>query len=254
MKALRAQTIEDELDIIVIDNHSDDESIGYIRSQTKNMPRVRIVETPKNIGYGCGNNEGLRLVHSPWTLIINPDNRLPPDGLEHMIEVMSRDTSIGIAGPKLVYNDGTIRPSARSFPTLRDLLWKRLWPDHWHRAYNQSMEPLLRETIVETDWIVGACLFMRTDDLRRLGGFDPRFFLFFEDIDLCRRMKNELGKRAVYLPNIAVQDRRGRLSGSHAWSLLTRKTTRIHLWSAIKYGWKWRRMYKQSASFCSHKP
>ena len=94
---------------------------------------------------------------------------------------------------------------------------------------------------VDVDWLVGACLLLRTDLFRRLKGFDERFFLFFEDMDLCRRTKI-LGKRVVYLPQIKVLDGKERLSGSSIFSLFTRKTTRIHLASAMKYFWKWRTM------------
>jgi GT2 family glycosyltransferase len=79
---------------------------------------------------------------------------------------------------------------------------------------------------------------LKRDLYRELGGFDERFFLFFEDIDLCRRIHG-LGKKVLYLSSLHVLDRKGRLSGSSIFSLFTRKTTRIHLASALKYFAKW---------------
>ncbi len=79
---------------------------------------------------------------------------------------------------------------------------------------------------------------IRKSAFERLGGFDERFFLFFEDIDLCRRIHAQ-SKSVIYLSSLKVLDRKGRLSGSSIFSLFTRKTTRIHLASALKYFGKW---------------
>ena len=97
----------------------------------------------------------------------------------------------------------------------------------------------MKNDVVDVDWLVGACLLIPRQIFQSLGGFDPRFFLFFEDIDLCRRIKS-LGKRVLYVPGVKVLDRRNRLSGSSIFSLLTKKTTWIHVASAVKYFWKWR--------------
>lgn len=79
---------------------------------------------------------------------------------------------------------------------------------------------------------------MQRDFFKSIGGFDEQFFLFFEDIDLCRTTKLQ-GKKIVYLPKIHVADKKDRLSGLGMFSIFTKKTTRIHLQSAIKYFWKW---------------
>ena len=73
----------------------------------------------------------------------------------------------------------------------------------------------------------------------QLGGFDERFFLFFEDTDLCRRCRN-MGKKVVYLPSVTVLDKKNRLSGESFWDLMFKKTGRIHVSSALKYFWKWK--------------
>ncbi len=239
VQALLAQTIADRMEMIVIDNHSDDESIAFIRAQLGKEQRVRIVEDRRNIGYGAGNNAGARLARGEFLLIINPNNLLPRDGAERMLAYLQSHGDIGITGPTFVYPDGTIRPSARAFPTIPDLLRKRLFPAQWHRAYQKTAQAMLRHESMEVDWLVGACLMMRTELYRQLGGFDERFFLFFEDIDLCRRIR-DAGKRVVYLPQIRVPDTDRRLSGQSIFSFLRRKTTWIHLQSAVQYFWKWR--------------
>ncbi|MSR68055.1 glycosyltransferase family 2 protein [Candidatus Peribacteria bacterium] len=238
VEALLAQTIASELEILIIDNHSDDESIGWIRSRYQNTPDVRMIEERDNTGYGCGNNAGLTFVDSEFLLIINPDNTMPSDGMERMLLSLRNHPDAGIVGPALVHPDGTVRPSARQFPKMIDLLQKRLFPDAWQTNYAEWVRSVEKQQEVEVDWLVGACLLMRTELFRSLRGFDPRFFLFFEDIDLCRRI-HLLGKKVLYLPHVRVLDRKHRLSGSSMLSLLRRKTTWIHFASALKYFWKW---------------
>lgn len=238
VQALRKQTIADAMEILVVDNHSDDESMGFIRAQLSGLPGVRIIEERENLGYGRGNNAASHLAQGEYLLILNPDNVLPPDGAAIMLEALKADPSAGVIGPALVYPDGSVRPSARRFPSPRDLLSKRMFPGPWHAAYEEERKRLMSAPAVDVDWLVGACLLLRTDLYKELGGFDERFFLFFEDIDLCRRI-HALDKKVLYLSSLHVLDRKGRLSGSSIFSLFTRKTTRIHLASAIKYFLKW---------------
>lgn len=237
-QALLAQTIANAMEILVTDNRSDDESMGFIRAHLHGVPGVRIVENRGNVGYGRGNNAAARLARGEYLLIVNPDNTLPPDAVEKMLTYLERHPDVGIVGPALVYPDGSVRPSARPLPTPRDLLWKRMRPAAWHAAFEARRRTEEGREAIDVDWMVGACLLLKTDLYRKLAGFDERFFLFFEDIDLCRRVKTA-GKRVVYLPQIKVLDRKGRLSGSSILSLFTRKTTRIHVASAVKYFLKW---------------
>lgn len=255
VKALLKQTIGDQLEILVIDNDSDDESIGSFRARWIHEPRVRVMESHANVGFSRGNNDAARHARGEYLLFINPDNTLPPDGLERMLEIFRENPNTGIVGPALVYPDGTVRPSARKFPTIADLLRKRLFPSHWQNehtsvhAHLQKQSPAqsskLKVRSYPVDWLVGACILMPRTLFSDLGGFDPRFFLFFEDIDLCRRCQLA-GHRILYAPGIRVLDRRQRLSEMHPLSFLWRRIGRIHTVSAVKYFWKWRRLYSSA--------
>jgi GT2 family glycosyltransferase len=97
-----------------------------------------------------------------------------------------------------------------------------------------------KERMLEVDWIAGACFMMPRTLFLELGGFDPRFFLFFEDTDLCRRVKQR-GKKVVFASSVHALDRKERLSGGGVLELFTKRTARIHLASAVKYFWKWRK-------------
>ncbi|MFA5272995.1 MAG: glycosyltransferase family 2 protein [Candidatus Peribacter sp.] len=251
VQALLRQTIASEIEILVIDNHSEDDSIGTLRArfplrqgfggQVGHHPQVRLLESNRNRGYGGGNNYAAGYARGEYVLIINPDNELEPTGLERMVQMFREDPSIGMLAPKLEYPDGRVRESARAFPTLFDVLIKRtvlqyLFPKRL-RHYLQTDAPDV--PLRDVDWVVGACLFFRKDFFEQLGQFDERFFLFFEDMDLCRRC-HLAGKRVVFVSSIVARDRKQRLSGGGFFSLLLRKTGRIHIASALKYFWKWR--------------
>lgn len=240
--ALLKQSISDDMEILIVDNHSDDDSIGYVRNRVRfSAPQIRIIETPNNVGFGHGYNAGLRHATGKYILINNPAKILAPDAVEKMVAAMENDPSIGIIAPKLVYPDGTVRDSYRSFPHPFDLLIKRtflraLFPGRMRRYLQWDRNPQLTG---DADWVAGGCLLLRRDFLTQLGGFDERFFLFFEDTDLCRRCW-QAGKRVVYFPQAQGTDRKSRLSEGGVMTFFTKKVARIHLASALKYFWKWR--------------
>jgi GT2 family glycosyltransferase len=239
-RALLRQTMLDQLEIFVIDNHSLDDSIGVIRGTFEKEPRVRIIESAQNIGYGKGNNRAAQYAKGKYLLIINPDNELEPEGLEQMVHAMEADGSIGILAPRLVYQDGTLRDSVRAFPTMWDVFIKRTLLRYFFAG---KMDRYLQTKVDKTkmrdvDWVVGACFLIRADLFKELGGFDPQFFLFFEDIDLCRRV-HERGKRVVFFPQVMATDRRRRLSQGGILTIFTKWTVREHLRSSIRYFYKW---------------
>lgn len=241
VEALLRQTIAHSLKIFVIDNHSCDDSIGVLRNRLRKYTNVHILESPRNVGYARGNTLALQRAQGDYILIINPDNTLELPGLERMVHAMEEDLTIGILAPRLLHEDGTIRDSYRTFPSVMDLLIKRtvlrhVFPGRMRQYLQWGQDPSVSRDV---DWVVGACLLIRRTLLEQIGFFDPRFFLFFEDIDLCRRSW-ETGKRVVYFPEVTATDRKHRLSEGGLLSLLLHRTGRAHIWSAFSYFWKWR--------------
>lgn len=240
VQSLLKQSLIQQMEIIVVDNHSEDDSIGVLRNRLSAFPEVRLVETAKNIGYGKGNTKGASLAQGEYVLIINPDNELQHDGVEQLAQRMEEQPTIGIIAPKLLHPDGTVRESFRTFPTLLDVIVKRtflrqLFPERMRRFLHEDKE---YTESTDVDWVVGACFLIRRADFDLLGGFDPRFFLFFEDTDLCRRMW-KTGKRVVYEPGVTARDQKQRLSGQGFFSIFLTRIGWIHLQSACKYFWKW---------------
>lgn len=241
MEALKKQTIVDDLEIIVIDNHSGGNSMQLLRPLLGKGDRITVFETPENIGYGRGNTLGVERAQGTYVLIINPDTMLEPTALHSMLAYLQDHPDVGILGPQLIFPNGTIRDSYRTFPTLADVVIKRTWlrfffPKRMGVYLQWAEDP---HEVRAVDWIVGACLFMRKDFFETLGGFDPRFFLFFEDTDLCRRCWLQ-GKKVVYFPVAKAHDGEHRLSSGGVLTFFRKKSARIHLRSALKYFWKWR--------------
>ncbi len=237
---LKKQTIAERIEILVVDNHSEDDSISILRNRLRDIPNVRILETARNNGFGAGYGIGITQAKGRYILINNPVKKLAPNGLERMIEALEKDATIGIVAPKLVHDDGSVRLSARAFPSPLDVIIKRTFLRKW---FPQRMDHYLQlnqspDERRDVDRVIGGCFLIRAELLRSLGGFDPRFFLFFEDIDLCRRCW-KAGKRVVYLPEAVAKDRKQRLSDGGILTLLTTTVGRAHIASAVKYFWKW---------------
>ncbi|MBU0767335.1 glycosyltransferase family 2 protein [Patescibacteria group bacterium] len=240
VKNMQAQTMAGQMEIIVIDNHSDDDSIGILRNRLEQFENVRIAEVPRNLGFGKGNNIGERYARGEYIVILNPDTEPEPEMIEKCVEVLRNDESIGIIAPKLVFPDGDVRDSYRTFPTIADLVIKRtflrhIFPGRLKRYLQHEHDPLY---VHDTDWVVGACMVMSRSLFEKLQGFDPRFFLFFEDTDLCRRCW-KMGKRVLYYPEVSAGDKKHRLSGSSLWPLMVKKAGRSHIVSAMRYFGKW---------------
>jgi GT2 family glycosyltransferase len=238
--ALLQQSIAGEMEILVIDNHSDTDALGILQNRLKGLPNVRLLESNKNAGFGGGYAVGIRQARGTYLLLNNPAKILEPDAVKKMIDRMERDPSIGIVAPKLMHDDGTVRSSARAFPHLFDVIAKRLPgisdAKNVRRYLQSDISPNQERTV---DWVIGGCLLMKTELMHQLGGFDPRFFLFFEDIDLCRRV-HELGKSVLYFPQATAVDRKQRFSDMPVWKLPLKRAGREHIISALKYFWKWR--------------
>lgn len=227
-------------EVLVIDNHSATDAIGILRARLRRFPTVRILETSNNLGFGKGYGVGIAQATGDCTLIVNPDKHLEPPALRLLVRALEEDAALGIVAPKLLHADGSVRHSARTFPTPLDGIIKRTALQRYCgarlRRYLQSDAP--PDEPRDTDWVVGGCLLIRTDLLRRLQGFDPRFFLFFEDIDLCRRVWHA-GFRVRYVPAAVARDRKQRLSDMPVLAMPWRTTGRAHLVSAIRYFRKW---------------
>jgi N-acetylglucosaminyl-diphospho-decaprenol L-rhamnosyltransferase len=181
-------TRDSSLHVIVVDNASSDDSLGSVRD----LP-AELVALDENGGFAHGCNEGWRRGGAPYVLFLNPDARIEPAGLARLVEVLEGNERAGLVAPRLVNDHGGLEYSQRRFPRLRSTYSRALF---LHRLFPMSSwsdevvrNPERYEEPGSTEWVAGACVLVRRDVLERIDGWDESFFLYCEDIDLCKRIQ-----------------------------------------------------------------
>lgn len=211
--------VEDvEFEQIVIDNASADQTVALIK---KNFPDVKLIENKENAGFGAANNQGVKISRGEFIqhlsgesagfiLFLNPDMRLEPGSMLKMLRWMREKKDVGIASCKLVDADGKFNLEAgpRRFPKVWEqicLLLKlpHIFPSLLNNYLMKDFNPNLEQ---EVDSVRGSFMLVRRELVEKLGwGFDPRYFIWFEDVDLCREAKR-LGYKIIYTPVVSCVD------------------------------------------------
>jgi GT2 family glycosyltransferase len=187
-----------EVEVIMIDNNSPDDTVAYTK---KHLPSVKVIANKDNRGFGGGNNQGAHIAKGKYLLLLNPDAFLEKDSLRIMVDILETRTDIVSVGPQLRYMDGSMQQSAGYLPTpLRVMAWmwwldklplvKKLFPEPYHVFdldwHKQDRYP---------EWLMGACIMFRKDEFLTAGGFDDKIFMYAEEVELYRRLKESLGKK-----------------------------------------------------------
>ena len=200
------RTIEKtQFEVILVDNSSKDDGLESI---LKRYTKIQFINNSKNVGFARANNQGAKIASGDFLLFINPDTIMIEDAVEAMLGYIRSDSSIGILGPKVLNQDQTIQFSCRKFPTVwsglfnRYSLMTRLFPNNRY-SKDYLMLDYDHNSICSVDWVSGCCMMMSESTLKKTGGFDENYFLFIEDVDLCRVIK-EQGLRVVYFPNAKI--------------------------------------------------
>ncbi len=192
-------------EVVVVDNESEPAAAARLHDR---HPRVRVLVEDRNRGFAAAVNRGAAAARSPHLLLLNPDTMVEPALLGDLRAWFAAHPDVGVAGPRVLNADGSVQPSARRFPGLSTLFGGRATWLTRHFPNN----PLSRRNLlardgagpVDVDWVSGACLMTRRSLFDRLGGFDERFFMYWEDADYCRRVR-EAGWRCTYVPDVRVR-------------------------------------------------
>lgn len=189
-----------DLEVIVVDNASQDATTKIIE---RFNPEVRLISNQANHGYAKGNNQGIEVSKGDYILLLNPDVELRENCLRLILDYMEKHEDVAALGPQLLNPNGTVQPSCREFPTFFILLWEFsglsfLFPKsrifgRWRMGYFDFQTPR------EVDQPMGSCLLLRRKIIQQIGIFDESFPIFFNDVDLCYRMKTNGGK-VYFLP------------------------------------------------------
>ncbi|MBT3865214.1 glycosyltransferase family 2 protein [Candidatus Peregrinibacteria bacterium] len=244
IEAFARSKVEFPMEFIVVDHASTDPiSTGYVDKAEKEG-RIRVARAGANLGFAKGNNLGAKLARGKYILIINPDVALQEDTLQKMVDYMEAHSEVGVLGPKLVYPNDEVQDSCRREMTFTDLVIKRTFlkriPSLRKRVEKYTMNDFDHSVTQEVELLVGALLLIPRSLYEQIGGFDERYFLFMEDFDLSRTIRG-LGKKAVYFHETFAVHNHKRLSGGLFFKILFKKTFWIHVMSAFKYFWKWRK-------------
>lgn len=167
---------------VVVDNDSRDGTADYVRAEHR---WVELVATGKNLGFGRGNNRGFARAQTEYVLLLNPDAELAPEALQSLIEFLDSEPRAGIVGPA-IREDGRPDQPAFHFPTPATILRAALG-----RLGGQggALAVPIEPRRYRVEWLCGAVLLVRRSLLQTIQGFDPRFFLYFEETDLCLRAR-----------------------------------------------------------------
>lgn len=190
-------------EIIVVDNASGDGSVEMVRAE---FPAVRLIANQANRGYTGGNNDGIAAATGRYVMILNPDTRVLNDALAAMVAYADAHPDVGVVGPQLLNPDGSVQSSRRRFPTLMTGLFESTWlqplaPRDVLRRYYVLDQP--DDAIQEVDWLFGACFLVRRQVIQQVGVLDEGFFMYSEEMDWCRRIR-QAGWKVVYLPEAQV--------------------------------------------------
>jgi N-acetylglucosaminyl-diphospho-decaprenol L-rhamnosyltransferase len=230
VESLRAAGVEE---IVVVDNASSDGSL--VRLAAKDHEAV-LVPTGHNLGYGSGANAGVRRATGDILLVCNPDLTVDVDAVALLAACLRQESDVAVVGPTILEPDGVRYPSARSFPDLTDAIghaaMSLLWPDNpFTRRYRRSEENF--DAATDADWVSGACMAIRRIAFESVSGFDPAYFMYVEDLDLCWRL-HRAGWRVLHLPEAEVTHLGGTSSSRHPYRMLAahhRSTLRFFMQS-----------------------
>ena len=204
VQSIFAGTHSVDFEVIISDNGSTDGSAEFIARQ---YPTVRIIENRANLGFARGNNVGIAASRGEYVLILNPDTIIHDGALDKWVEFADRHPEAGAFGCRVLNPDGSYQQSARPFPTIRG---------YWIAAL--CLRPLAYissaftpdvyigwkgDTERVVDWQSGCCVMLRGKLLKAVGGFDEQFFYHCEEVDLCRRVRNE-GYPLLFAPEATI--------------------------------------------------
>jgi GT2 family glycosyltransferase len=206
--------------VIVTDNGSTDGSLDFIG---RNYPQVQIVANGANLGFGPGNNEGFKVAGGDYVFIVNPDTILRPDTLTRLLEFADHHSEAGAFGCRTLNPDGTLQATAQPLPTV----FRQLLAALYLRKLGRLSRKLCADTYPgwdgrterEIGYQAGCALLVRGELLRRLGGFDARFFHQYEDADLCHRVWGS-GKSVLYCPGAEIVHIGGAKRGNYPIKVL----------------------------------
>lgn len=191
-------------EVFVVDNNSGDGSVEMVREK---FPQVDLAASAKNLGFAKGNNLAIKKSRGRYILLLNPDTEILDNALEKMVRFMDADPECGIAGCKLLNPDLSLQPSVRTFPDFTSQIFillkiHHLLP-HSKTMYKYLVQDFDYEKTQEVDQVMGAFMMIRREVIEKIGMLDENFWIWFEEVDFCKRAK-EGGFKIIYTPETKI--------------------------------------------------
>lgn len=180
-------------DIVVVDNQSEDNTVEIVEKNKK----VKLVRSEINLGFSKGCNLGAKNTDGKILIFINPDTQMVSENFEERVREDLQEDRVGIVGPKFIYPDGSIQKTTRNFPTVLNAFKEYILNTKGSYDFYMPADKSQVQTVI------GAFMAMRKEVFDMVNGFDERFFLYYEDIDLCKRV-NDKGFKVIFDPSIIV--------------------------------------------------
>ncbi len=232
---------QSEYEIIVSDSETEEQTAMMMR---EDYPSVVFISSAENIGFGRTVKNGYEKSRGEYILILNGDVIVKKNAIEVLLTYIEDHSKVGVVGPKLLSFNESVQPSCFRFYTLATILYRRtfLGKMTFGRKYVDRfmMKDFDHNSTRTVDWVQGSAMMTKRKFIEKVGLMDPRFKMYFEDVDWCRRFW-EAGYKVVYFPEAQMYHYHGRGSAGRGVvkTLLSKRLAWIHIGSALKYFWKY---------------
>lgn len=192
--------VDGGVEVIVVDNASADGSAAALSGE---YPWVHLIANTWNRGFAAANNQGIEVSTGRYLLLLNPDTEVSEDALALMIDFMDANPKVGGTGPLLTGEDGRLQQSSTPLPTLAGEFWRLFHLESLAPVTSYPLEKWRNGGPRRVETVQGACFMIRHDVVRQIGALDERFFIYTEEVDFCRRMR-DAGWELYWLPGVTV--------------------------------------------------
>lgn len=214
-----------DCEIIIVDSGSKDNTVKKIKQYLSKSPKrnkVKLIESKENIGFGRGNNLAVKRSKGRYLFFLNPDTELK-SSLNVLTSFYQHTKDAGVVAPKLVMGDGRVQPSVKNLPTVRGAFKEYvLGIKHSYSEYTP-----VTDQVLEVESVYGAAMLVSREVFNRVHGFNEKFFLYYEDVDFCKRVR-KLGKKIYYHPGVEIMHLVGAAKGDEDRYQLNQKAARIY--------------------------